>query len=832
MSTVTLTAFPFIAEGSEGTPGLWNSVYSILSSNIALLQSTNTVGPGSGNTLTITSDVSIGGLITAFNPVRIGVNSNLTNYLFLSDTSAARSNYILGSQAGGTADGLNIWDDSGQTMIVSFSKQSTRFYGPVVGFFTDTGGSSFNVRSYGAVGDNSTDDTAAIQTAIAAAFAAGGGFVTFPPAAYKITSTLQVPVALNSGQVVLKGSGMKTTSLRLSGSSSNYTYVDGRAVGVLFGSPNPDAAGAATQQTQYCGMEDLAVNGTALGSAVTAGNFSGIQFTEMQFGWLKNVIIETLPNASVGLYLRGATVTGGLGTGTTFQHVRMCYFTNLVIATIGSNSSSPSALMLQNADENDFYNCSFACASTQTLAAALSIPVVWIQLGRNNRFFGALYNGDDNNTSPYVGLQFGPPANASGVPNGSVLQNQDYGCVAEGHNIAVLFKLDSSGNLRGNSVLAFNPSISSSAFSDQNAGTGGFGNCVYAPMLNPPFWYFDGALPTPNILSLIGATPLAGATNFAALANASNTSVSQLSQLATGQILFLRLDSKTTLLDASQTGGSDLRLWGRQNLVGTDNSWVGFVREASLTRQITPPLGADVATTAWTIPTPLAVVAGSTTTPALTFASNASIGLRIASNILTSNFTLNITTGGINLPIGAATAPALQFSSDTDTGFRWAAQDQFDAITKGGLAMRWAPGQALVPSGSAAAPSLGFSSEVSLGLFRSSASIVGQSYGQLSLFSGSNTTPALGVSDISLGWYKSGTQTIAQSLGTFNLATNAVRLSMRTLAASSVTASAANTNVAVNEVVFTIGGASGASLCINSGGTTWIFNSVGSAANA
>lgn len=72
---------------------------------------------------------------------------------------------------------------------------------------------------------------------------------------------------------------------------------------------------------------------------------------------------------------------------------------------------------------------------------------------------------------------------------------------------------------------------------------------------------------------------------------------------------------------------------------------------------------------------------------------------------------------------------------------------------------------------------------------------------------------------------------MALSKGTLNLATNAARLSMRTLAASSVTASAANTNVATNEVVFTIGGASGASLCISSGGTTYIFSSALSAKN-
>lgn len=76
------------------------------------------------------------------------------------------------------------------------------------------------------------------------------------------------------------------------------------------------------------------------------------------------------------------------------------------------------------------------------------------------------------------------------------------------------------------------------------------------------------------------------------------------------------------------------------------------------------------------------------------------------------------------------------------------------------------------------------------------------------------------LSEFTLGLYRSGVDTIAQSQGTFNLATNAVRLSMRTLGAS-----ASSTNMSVNEVLFSVNGASGASLAIRSGGTIWIFNS-------
>src|SRR5205807_4420474 len=72
------------------------------------------------------------------------------------------------SQVGGTADGLNIWDDSGQTLLVSFSKQSTRFFQSVVGPVFDVGGalaSTLNAATF--LGSSST--LSAIQAAISAA---------------------------------------------------------------------------------------------------------------------------------------------------------------------------------------------------------------------------------------------------------------------------------------------------------------------------------------------------------------------------------------------------------------------------------------------------------------------------------------------------------------------------------------------------------------------------------------------------------------------------------------------------------------------------------------
>lgn len=65
------------------------------------------------------------------------------------------------------------------------------------------GQAAVEIRWFGAKGDGTTDDTAAIQAAIDAAEAAGGGVVLFTPGTYLISATLTV----NGDCVVLKGGG-------------------------------------------------------------------------------------------------------------------------------------------------------------------------------------------------------------------------------------------------------------------------------------------------------------------------------------------------------------------------------------------------------------------------------------------------------------------------------------------------------------------------------------------------------------------------------------------------------------------------------------------------
>lgn len=79
----------------------------------------------------------------------------------------------------------------------------------------------FNVKDYGAQGDGITDDTHAIQSAINAAFKAGGGDVFIPPGTFVVSGTNADGGALTLKSFVnLVGNGQDRTTLKLADGSS------------------------------------------------------------------------------------------------------------------------------------------------------------------------------------------------------------------------------------------------------------------------------------------------------------------------------------------------------------------------------------------------------------------------------------------------------------------------------------------------------------------------------------------------------------------------------------------------------------------------------------
>lgn len=88
---------------------------------------------------------------------------------------------------------------------------------------------SINVKNYGATGDGTTDDTAAIQAAIDAASAYPVSDVWFPAGNYRTTSTLTLPSS-SGRNFTIKGTGNASYGSVLSGVIITADHTAGPAV--------------------------------------------------------------------------------------------------------------------------------------------------------------------------------------------------------------------------------------------------------------------------------------------------------------------------------------------------------------------------------------------------------------------------------------------------------------------------------------------------------------------------------------------------------------------------------------------------------------------------
>jgi Pectate lyase superfamily protein len=139
----------------------------------------------------------------------------------------------------------------------------------------------YNVRSrrFGATGNGSTDDTAAIQLAVTECIANGGGVVYLPPGTYKTSST--ITAALTTGvSLLILGDGWPATSVSYYGSgdcirmycaTGSSPNLRSGIAGVLFDGTNAAGnssavhAGDMTQMTFNCRAQNFTAGTTSKG---------------------------------------------------------------------------------------------------------------------------------------------------------------------------------------------------------------------------------------------------------------------------------------------------------------------------------------------------------------------------------------------------------------------------------------------------------------------------------------------------------------------------------------------------------------------------------------
>jgi hypothetical protein len=155
-----------------------------------------------------------------------------------------------------------------------------------------------SVKDFGAVGDGVADDTAAIQAAIDAVNAAGGGNVLAPEGTYLCSSALTL-----KNNVILTGDGPKATILQFTSASSNGVEL--------------------SDNTSKTGILNLKIYASAgsTGSGVHNGSSTNPcrEFILDQYeieGFLKSVRLSYAINIKIGqgrMIGQGKAVSGGIG---------------------------------------------------------------------------------------------------------------------------------------------------------------------------------------------------------------------------------------------------------------------------------------------------------------------------------------------------------------------------------------------------------------------------------------------------------------------------------------------------------------------------------------
>lgn len=152
------------------------------------------------------------------------------------------------------------------------------------------------VNDYGAVGDDSTDDLTALQAAVDAAEAAGGGVVVLPDLTYRVSSAL----IIDSPDVVLLGLG-KGALIKTTNTSIDIIQLKSDCVikNVSFASVSVPTNGDAIQiqDDAEVVLEDVEIYNT----------FNGILIFESSSVHINNLDISQLHGGS------GMSITGGSG---------------------------------------------------------------------------------------------------------------------------------------------------------------------------------------------------------------------------------------------------------------------------------------------------------------------------------------------------------------------------------------------------------------------------------------------------------------------------------------------------------------------------------------
>lgn len=161
----------------------------------------------------------------------------------------------------------------------------------------------YNVKDYGAVGNGTTDDTTAIQAAINAASAAGGGTVFFPAAVYSISQTLvlKTNVTLRGQHAVGWVNRFPQNVCAIKPSASFTTVTNGDAAISIWGN---DITGSSSNEGNVR-IFDLELDGSLLPAGSVCGIHAQGQVMDVI---LRNVTVRNFTHNGIWVNVGAGTV--------------------------------------------------------------------------------------------------------------------------------------------------------------------------------------------------------------------------------------------------------------------------------------------------------------------------------------------------------------------------------------------------------------------------------------------------------------------------------------------------------------------------------------------
>lgn len=262
----------------------------------------------------------------------------------------------------------------------------------------------FNVKSYGATGNGTTDDTADIQAAVDAAHAAGGGTVYFPAGTYKLSTN---PIKLYTGTSPTITAYSNITFLGEGANGVTGTIINQTSTGVdVIKAINDSANGAQSLSLRFenfcigfTGTLTNSGNGIYLsqqssnGPAYLQCEFSNVRAQNLQgtgkYGFnCESLIVSTFNDChsvlnTGGYYLNGAVGAeyGSVSTSVSFINcysnacltygyriVDCTYISFLSTACDISSNVTANAYSIEGCNSISFNGCGFELDGTHSLA--------------------------------------------------------------------------------------------------------------------------------------------------------------------------------------------------------------------------------------------------------------------------------------------------------------------------------------------------------------------------------------------------------------------------------------------------------------------------------